>query len=85
VALGARKVQGMRAALRRPMLLLGAGSALGLMAGVFAGRLLGHPVDGADPGDPVLVRWRRRCGRPGASLGRRPGRGRSGWMLPGFA
>jgi hypothetical protein len=55
VALGARKVQVMRAAVGRPMLLLGAGSALGLLAGVFASRLLGHLVYRADPGDPVVV------------------------------
>jgi predicted permease len=55
VALGARKVQVMRAAVGRPMLLLGAGSALGLLAGVFASRLLGHLVYRAEPGDPVVV------------------------------
>ncbi len=55
VALGARKMQLMRAAVGRPMLLLGAGSALGLLAGVFASRLLGHLVYRANPGDPVVV------------------------------
>ncbi len=55
VALGARKMQLLRAAVGRPMLLLGAGSALGLLAGVFASRLLGHLVYRADPGDPMVV------------------------------
>ena len=55
VALGARKTQVMTAALGRPMLLLGVGSALGLLAGFSASRLLGQIVYQADPGDPVVI------------------------------
>ncbi len=55
VALGARKAHVMRAAVGRPVVLLGVGSALGLLAGVFASRLLGQVVYQANPGDPVVV------------------------------
>jgi len=55
VALGARKSQVMSAAVGRPMILLGVGSALGLLAGVFASRLLGQIVYQANPRDPVVV------------------------------
>ena len=55
VALGARKMQVMRAAVGRPMMLLGAGSMLGLLTGVLASRLLEHLVYRANPGDPVVV------------------------------
>jgi len=55
VALGARKMQVMSAALGLPMALLGAGSALGLLAGIFANRLLVHIVYQANPRDPVVV------------------------------
>jgi predicted permease len=55
MALGARKTQVMSAAIGRPMVVLGAGSALGLLAGVFASRLLGPIVYQANPQDPVVV------------------------------
>jgi len=55
VALGARRTQVMSAAVGRPMVLLGVGSVLGLLAGVFASRLLGHIVYQANPLDPVVV------------------------------
>ena len=55
VALGARETQVMSAAVGRPMVLLGVGSALGLLAGVFASRLLGQIVYQANPRDPVVV------------------------------
>ncbi len=55
MALGARGAHVMRAAVGRPMVLLGVGSALGLLAGVFASRLLGHIVYQANPRDPVVV------------------------------
>jgi predicted permease len=55
VSLGARRTQVMRAALARPMVLLGAGSLLGLLLGALAGRLLEHVVHQANPRDPVMV------------------------------
>jgi len=55
VALGARRPQVMSAAIRRPMVLLGAGSAVGLLALIFAGPLLGKIVYQANAGDPVVV------------------------------
>jgi predicted permease len=55
VALGARKTQVMSAAVGRPMVLLGVGSVLGLLAGVFASRLLGQIVYQANPRDPMVV------------------------------
>src|SRR5258708_881352 len=55
VALGARKPQVMGAAVGRPMVLLGLGSAIGLLLGVFAGRLLGQIVYQANPRDPMVV------------------------------
>ncbi len=55
MAMGARKTQVMSAAVGRPMVLLGLGSLAGLLAGVFAGRLLGHIVYQANPHDPVVV------------------------------
>jgi predicted permease len=55
VALGARKTQVMTAALGRPMLLLGVGSALGLLAGISASRLLGQIVYQANPRDPIVL------------------------------
>jgi len=55
MALGARKTQVMSAAIGRPMVVLGAGSALGLLAGVFASRLLGQIVYQANPQDPVVL------------------------------
>ena len=55
IALGARRAQVMSAALKRPMILLGVGSAVGLLAGVFANRLLGHVVYQANPSDPFVL------------------------------
>jgi len=54
-ALGARRAQVVSAAVGRPMVLLGAGSVLGLLAGIFASRLLARIVYQADPSDPVVV------------------------------
>jgi ABC-type antimicrobial peptide transport system permease subunit len=39
----------------RPTALLGVGSALGLLAGLFARRVLGQFVYLADPGDPSVL------------------------------
>jgi predicted permease len=55
VALGARGVQVISAAVGRPIVLLGVGSAVGLLSGVFASRLLGQIVYQANPRDPVVV------------------------------
>ena len=55
VALGARRTQVMSAAVGRPMVVLGMGSAVGLLSGVFASRLLGQIVYQANPRDPVVV------------------------------
>jgi predicted permease len=55
VALGARKTHVMSAAVGRPIVLLGVGSAVGLLSGVFANRLLGQIVYQANPRDPVVV------------------------------
>jgi predicted permease len=55
VALGARKTQVMSAAVGRPMVLLGVGSVLGLLAGISASRLLGQVVYQANPSDPAVV------------------------------
>jgi predicted permease len=55
MALGAREAQVVFTAVGRPTILLGVGSALGLIAGVFARRLLGRLVYQADPGDPVVL------------------------------
>jgi ABC-type antimicrobial peptide transport system permease subunit len=55
VALGARKTQVMSAAVGRPMVLLGVGSVLGLLAGFFANRLLGQIVYQANPRNPLVV------------------------------
>ena len=55
VALGARQTQVMTAALGRPIVLLGVGSVLGLLAGISASRLLGQIVYQANPGDPVVL------------------------------
>ena len=55
VALGARKIQVMRAAVGRPMMLLGVGSSLGMIAGAFANRLLEQIVYRANPSDPAVV------------------------------
>jgi MacB-like periplasmic core domain/FtsX-like permease family len=55
VALGARRTQVMRAAVGRPFVLLGVGSTIGLLAGVFATRLLGQVVYQANPRDPAVL------------------------------
>jgi ABC-type antimicrobial peptide transport system permease subunit len=55
VALGAGKTQVVRAAVGRPLALLVGGSALGLMSGILATRLLERIVYQANPRDPVVV------------------------------
>ena len=55
MALGARQAQVVSAAVGRPTALLGFGSALGLLAGVLAHRLLERIVYQADPGDPAVL------------------------------
>ncbi len=45
----------MRAAVGRPMVVLGIGSAVGLLWGVFANHLLGRIVYQANPRDPMVV------------------------------
>ena len=55
VALGARKTHVLSAAIGRPIVLLGLGSSAGLLAGIFASRLLAHIVYQANPRDPVVV------------------------------
>jgi predicted permease len=55
VALGAGRAQVMSAAVGRALLLLGAGSAVGLLLGFFASRLLEQIVYQANPRDPVVV------------------------------
>jgi len=55
VALGARTRHVLSAAVGRPTVLLGLGSLVGLLMGVFATRLLGQIVYQANPRDPVVV------------------------------
>ncbi len=55
VALGARRTQVMSAALKRPLILLGVGAAVGLLSGIFASRLLGRIVYQANPRDPLIL------------------------------
>jgi ABC-type antimicrobial peptide transport system permease subunit len=55
VALGARKMQVMSEAVGRPMILLTGGSVVGLLAGIFASRLLGQIVYQANPRDPLVL------------------------------
>ena len=55
VALGARRPQVISAAIGRPMILLGAGSLLGLLAGIGASRLLERIVYQANPRDPLVM------------------------------
>jgi ABC-type antimicrobial peptide transport system permease subunit len=45
----------MTAAIGRPIVLLAVGSALGLLAGIFLSRLLGHIVYQANPRDPLVL------------------------------
>ena len=54
-ALGARTGQLMHAAVGRPVVLLGVGSLIGLLAGLAASRLLGQIVYQANPRDPVVL------------------------------
>jgi ABC-type antimicrobial peptide transport system permease subunit len=55
VALGARAKHVMSAAVGRPIVVLGLGSLVGLLIGVFASPLLGQIVYQANPSDPVVV------------------------------
>jgi len=55
VALGARTRHVMSVAVGRPIVLLGTGSLVGLLLGVFASRLLGQIVYQANPRDPVVI------------------------------
>jgi predicted permease len=55
VALGAGKTQVISAAVGRSIVLLGMGSAVGLLAGISANRLLGQIVYQANPKDPVVL------------------------------
>jgi ABC-type antimicrobial peptide transport system permease subunit len=55
MALGAREVQVLFAAVGRLAFLLGIGSALGLLAAVCASRLLGRIVYQAEPGHPAVL------------------------------
>jgi predicted permease len=55
VALGARRSQVLSAAVGRPVVLLAAGSLLGLLAGILASRLLAHIVYQANAQDPVVM------------------------------
>jgi predicted permease len=55
MALGARTTHVMSAAVGRPIVLLGVGSLVGLLLGVFASRLLAQIVYQANPRDPVVV------------------------------
>jgi predicted permease len=55
VALGARPKEVLAAAVGRPIVLLGVGSLVGLLSGVFASRWLGRIVYRADPMDLVVL------------------------------
>ena len=55
MALGARDVQVVFVAVGPPIVLLGVGSALGVLAGAFASRLLGLIVYQADPSNPAVL------------------------------
>ena len=55
MALGAREAHVLFAAVGRLTVLLGVGSALGLLAAVFASRLLGRIVYQAEPGHPAVL------------------------------
>ncbi len=55
VALGARTKHVMSVAVGRPIVLLGVGSLVGLLLGIFASRLLAQIVYQANPQDPVVV------------------------------
>ncbi len=53
--MGAPKTQVMSAAVGRPLVLLGVGSLAGLLASVYAERLLRQMVYQANPRDPLVV------------------------------
>jgi ABC-type antimicrobial peptide transport system permease subunit len=55
MALGARAKHVLSAAVGRPIVLLGVGSLVGLLLGVFASRLIGQIVYQANPRDTVVV------------------------------
>jgi len=55
VALGARQRHVIHTAVGRPFVLLGMGSFVGLVWGIFASRLLGQIVYQANPRDPIVV------------------------------
>ncbi len=55
IALGAQRGQVLRAALQRTFLLLGIGSAVGLLLGMAAGRVLSFIVYRATPRDPLVL------------------------------
>jgi ABC-type antimicrobial peptide transport system permease subunit len=55
VALGAPMRHVVIAAVGRPIMLLGIGSFVGLLGGLFASRLLGQIVYQADPRDPIVI------------------------------
>jgi ABC-type antimicrobial peptide transport system permease subunit len=55
VALGAKRADVLRTAIGRPVSLLVAGSAVGLLSGVFANRLLGRIVYQANSRDPLVL------------------------------
>jgi ABC-type antimicrobial peptide transport system permease subunit len=55
VALGARKIHVISSAVGRPIVLLAVGSVTGLLAGIFASRLLAHIVYQANPRDPFVL------------------------------
>ena len=55
VALGSQAAQLMRSALGRPLVLLFAGSAAGLLLGILASRVLAFIVYQATPRDPLVL------------------------------
>jgi predicted permease len=55
IALGAQRKEVLRAALGRPLKLLGIGSAAGLILGILAGRVLAYIVYEASPRDPLVL------------------------------
>jgi ABC-type antimicrobial peptide transport system permease subunit len=55
VALGARTRHVTSAAVGRPIVLLGIGSLVGLLSGIFASQLLGQIVYQANPRDPLVL------------------------------
>ncbi len=55
MALGARRKDVLGAALGRPLKLLAAGSAAGLLLGILATRVLTYIVYQADPRDPIVL------------------------------